>query len=100
MSMCVCICVFTVDSGLTDKQIHDRDVEWLKSADGKSKVHAGIIGTVLDTLCYVHYAVVVAEVTRPSLGVGYEIGRAVAMEKKILCLFRPDSTKRKSPHMN
>ncbi|XP_077341592.1 5-hydroxymethyl-dUMP N-hydrolase-like [Lithobates pipiens] len=49
-----------------DKFIHDRDVEWLQQAD-----------------------VVVAEVTQPSLGVGYELGRAVAMNKKILCLFRP-----------
>ncbi|XP_018423446.1 PREDICTED: 2'-deoxynucleoside 5'-phosphate N-hydrolase 1 [Nanorana parkeri] len=49
-----------------DKFIHDRDVEWLQQAD-----------------------VVVAEVTQPSLGVGYELGRAVAMDKKILCLFRP-----------
>lgn len=36
-------------------------------------------------------AVVVAEVTQPSLGVGYELGRAVDMKKKILCLFRPSS---------
>ncbi|XP_031820675.1 2'-deoxynucleoside 5'-phosphate N-hydrolase 1 isoform X2 [Sarcophilus harrisii] len=35
--------------------------------------------------------VVVAEVTQPSLGVGYELGRAVAMNKRILCLFRPQS---------
>ncbi|CAH2256558.1 2 -deoxynucleoside 5 -phosphate N-hydrolase 1 [Pelobates cultripes] len=32
---------------------------------------------------------VVAEVSQPSLGVGYELGRAVDMNKKILCLFRP-----------
>jgi len=32
---------------------------------------------------------VVAEVTIPSLGVGYEIGRAVAMGKRVLCLNRP-----------
>ena len=32
--------------------------------------------------------VVVAEVTTPSLGVGYEIGSARLMGKKILCLFR------------
>ncbi|KAG9344589.1 hypothetical protein JZ751_011261 [Albula glossodonta] len=51
-----------------DKEIHDRDVEWLVTAD-----------------------VIVAEVTQPSLGVGYELGRAVAMHKKILCLFRPSS---------
>uniref|UniRef100_A0A8C9V6U4 2'-deoxynucleoside 5'-phosphate N-hydrolase 1 n=1 Tax=Scleropages formosus TaxID=113540 RepID=A0A8C9V6U4_SCLFO len=47
---------------------HDRDVQWLHAAD-----------------------VVVAEVTQPSLGVGYELGRAVAMRKRILCLFRPSS---------
>lgn len=34
---------------------------------------------------------VVAEVTQPSLGVGYELGRAVALNKPILCLFRPQS---------
>jgi len=39
--------------------------------------------------------VVVAEVTQPSLGVGYEIGRAVAMNKKILCLYRPQEGKSK-----
>jgi len=51
-----------------DKFIHDRDLEWLNMSD-----------------------VVVAEVTQPSLGVGYELGRAVTMKKRILCLFRPSS---------
>uniref|UniRef100_A0A673T5T4 2'-deoxynucleoside 5'-phosphate N-hydrolase 1 n=1 Tax=Suricata suricatta TaxID=37032 RepID=A0A673T5T4_SURSU len=37
------------------------------------------------------FPVVVAEVTQPSLGVGYELGRAVALNKRILCLFRPQS---------
>ncbi|KPP77616.1 2'-deoxynucleoside 5'-phosphate N-hydrolase 1-like [Scleropages formosus] len=55
-------------AALEDKAIHDRDVQWLHAAD-----------------------VVVAEVTQPSLGVGYELGRAVAMRKRILCLFRPSS---------
>jgi nucleoside 2-deoxyribosyltransferase len=32
--------------------------------------------------------VVVAEVTQPSLGVGYEIGQAEAMGKRILCVYR------------
>ena len=49
-----------------DKEIHDRDLAWLKEAD-----------------C------LVAEVTRPSLGVGYEIAKAIGWEKPILCLFRP-----------
>ena len=33
--------------------------------------------------------VVVAEVTQPSLGVGYEIGRTVELGKPLLCLYRP-----------
>ena len=33
----------------------------------------------------------IAEVTQPSLGVGYEIGRAIERGKLILCLFRPAS---------
>lgn len=41
-------------------------------------------------------AVLVAEVTQVSLGVGYEIGRAVAMSKPILCLYRPQVDKSKS----
>uniref|UniRef100_A0A8C6TEI8 2'-deoxynucleoside 5'-phosphate N-hydrolase 1 n=1 Tax=Neogobius melanostomus TaxID=47308 RepID=A0A8C6TEI8_9GOBI len=51
-----------------DKEIHDRDVDWLRQSH-----------------------VVVAEVTQPSLGVGYELGRAVDMNKQVLCLFRPES---------
>lgn len=56
------------DDGPTDKYIHDRDLDWLQSSD-----------------------VLVAEVTSVSMGVGYEIGRAVETGKKILCLFRPES---------
>ena len=52
----------------SEREVHDRDLAWLKSAD-----------------------VVVAEVTTPSLGVGYEIARACAWKKPVLCLFRPDS---------
>lgn len=48
-----------------DKEIHDRDISWLREAD-----------------C------LVAEVTTPSLGVGYEVGRAVEWGKPILCLYR------------
>lgn len=52
---------------LTDDVIHDRDLRWLRRAD-----------------------VVVAEVTTPSLGVGYEIGRAVTLGKPVLCCYRTD----------
>ncbi|MDT4896125.1 MAG: 2-deoxynucleoside 5-phosphate N-hydrolase [Acidobacteriota bacterium] len=49
-----------------DQKIHDRDLAWLKQAD-----------------------YLVAEVTAPSLGVGYEIGKATEWGKPVLCLFRP-----------
>ena len=49
-----------------DKWIHDRDLAWLKSSD-----------------------YVVAEVTTPSLGVGFEIGKSTEWGTPTLCLFRP-----------
>ena len=49
-----------------DHKIHDRDLEWLKSSD-----------------------YLVAEVTTPSLGVGYEIGKATEWGLPVLCLYRP-----------
>ena len=61
------------DKGEVDKApevVHERNVNWLKEAD-----------------------VVVAEVTVKSLGVGYELGLAVAWKKKILCLFREEEIK-------
>lgn len=52
------------ESGLNDSTIHDRDLEWLADAE-----------------------ILVAEVTAPSLGVGYEIGRATAWSMPIVCLY-------------
>ena len=49
----------------TDEDIFNRDLKWLKSAD-----------------------IVVAEVTTPSLGVGYELGIAEKMDLPVLCLYR------------
>ena len=56
------------DRVLSDKEIHDRDLQWIVESD-----------------------MLVAEVTVPSLGVGYEIGRAIEMGKPVLCLFRQGS---------
>ena len=42
---------------------------------------------------WVTFAAIVAEVTQPSLGVGYELGQGTAMGKKILCLYRPQPDK-------
>lgn len=57
-------------SHLSDSFIHDRDLEWLRSAD-----------------------VVVAEVTTPSLGVGYEIATAVHEKTPVLALHRGERSR-------
>jgi hypothetical protein len=59
--------------GAPDREIHDRDIAWLRQSD-----------------------VIVAEVTSPSLGVGYEIGRAVEWGRRIICLYRPSPGRRLS----
>jgi 2'-deoxynucleoside 5'-phosphate N-hydrolase len=61
------------DDGPNDRYIHDRDMAWLAKCD-----------------------IVVAEVSTPSLGVGYELGYAVAMKKPVLCLHRSESGRRLS----
>jgi hypothetical protein len=55
---------------LSDQQIYDRDLEWLRSCD-----------------C------LVAEVTQPSLGVGFEIGKATEWDVQVLCLYRPSESR-------
>ena len=54
------------EKGGIDIAIYKRDIKWLQSADA-----------------------VVAEVTTPSLGVGYELGIAEKLKKPVLCLYRP-----------
>lgn len=51
------------ETELSDKEIHDRDLKWIEECD-----------------------VIVAEVTNPSLGVGYEIRYGIETGKRILCL--------------
>ncbi len=58
---------------LDDYGIYELDTGWLKDAD-----------------------VLVAEVSSPSLGVGYEIGHIEAMGKPILCLYRRQEGRRLS----
>jgi len=59
------------ESNTNDKDIHDRDMELLLESD-----------------------LVIAEVTNPSLGVGYEIGRAIEHNKPIICIYRELENKR------
>ena len=61
------------EDGRVDHYIHDRDMDWLLQSD-----------------------VIVAEVTTPSLGVGYEIGRAIENGIETICLYRPQENKRLS----
>ncbi len=60
----------------TDEQIYERDCSWIREAD-----------------------FIVAEVTNPSLGVGYEIGYAESLKKPIVCLYK-ESEKRISAMIN
>jgi nucleoside 2-deoxyribosyltransferase len=61
------------ETTLSDKEIFERDMNWIKESD-----------------------IVIAEVTVPSLGVGYELGQAESMNKKIICLYREIENKRLS----
>ncbi len=61
------------EDGPTDEWIYNRDMSWIKEAD-----------------------VLVAEVSTPSLGVGYEIANAENMKMKTLCLYRTQEGKKLS----
>ena len=55
--------VFEIEKNNSEEDIYIRDINWIKECD-----------------------IVVAEVSTPSLGVGYEISYAEHLEKKIVCL--------------
>ena len=53
---------------ISENAIFERDTEWLRESD-----------------------IIVAEVTQPSLGVGYEIALGESLGKRIICLFKKKS---------
>lgn len=55
------------EHGPKESYIFERDIAWVNESD-----------------------VIVAEVTRPSLGVGYELAYGEHKGKKIMCLYRPE----------
>ena len=61
------------EDGPPDHDIYVRDMAWLHDAD-----------------------LVIAEVTTPSLGVGYEVAWAARSGKPVVCLFRPETGRRLS----
>ena len=56
------------EQDLTAKQIYERDIEWLEKSD-----------------------LVIAEVSIPSLGIGYELGTAEKLGKKVICFYDNNS---------
>lgn len=63
----------TGEAELPREYIYTRDTNWIKECD-----------------------ILVAEVTKPSIGVGYEIGYAESLKKPVYCLFRDVRGKRLS----
>ena len=62
--------VFQHEEEMTDAFIYNQDINWLLESD-----------------------IVIAEVTQPSLGVGYELAFAEAKGKRTVCLFNAGSDK-------
>lgn len=54
---------------ITSTEIYNRDVSWINECD-----------------------ILIAEVTVPSLGVGYEIGYAESLNKRIICIYQNDES--------
>ena len=59
--------VFELEKDLTLEERYTRDIEWIKECD-----------------------ILVAEVSTPSLGVGYEISYAESLGKRIICVYDKD----------
>ena len=57
--------IFELDSQISDIEIFERDIAWLNESQ-----------------------FIVAEVSQPSLGVGFEIATALSKGKKVLCLYK------------
>ncbi len=53
------------EAGVTPREVYERDIAWIRASDA-----------------------MIAEVSTPSLGVGYEIATAVHLKKPTLCLHR------------
>lgn len=60
--------VMSVERTVDPNEVYQRDIDWLQSCD-----------------------VVVAEVSTPSHGVGYEIAYALCLHKPVLCLYAQDA---------
>ncbi len=57
--------VLEVEAVVSPREVYERDVSWIRNADA-----------------------LIAEVSVPSHGVGYEIGFALSIDKRVLCLLQ------------
>lgn len=61
------------ETNISLEEVYERDVKWIQECD-----------------------LFIAEVTQVSLGVGYELAYAESLGKKIICLYRPDPSRKLS----
>jgi len=61
------------ETDISLEEVYQRDVKWIQECD-----------------------LFIAEVTQVSLGVGYELAYAESLGKKIICLYRPDPSRKLS----
>ena len=61
------------ETDISLEEVYTRDVKWIQESD-----------------------IFIAEVTQVSLGVGYELAYAESLGKRIICLYRPDPSRKLS----
>ena len=60
--------IMTLEHSIDPDEVYERDIDWLQSCDA-----------------------VIAEVSTPSHGVGYEIAYALCIDKPVLCLYAQEA---------
>ncbi|HEY0220959.1 MAG TPA: nucleoside 2-deoxyribosyltransferase [Candidatus Paceibacterota bacterium] len=65
--------LYAKSSSRSATDIYNEDMNWLRESD-----------------------IVIAEVSHPSLGVGYEIGQAESLGKPVICFYKPEEGKKLS----
>ena len=65
--------IFEIDSEIKEHAVFNRDMRWINESN-----------------------IIVAEVSTPSLGVGFEIATALNQGKKVLCLFKNQNDRKLS----
>ncbi len=96
----------SIRGGSEDAELYQKLIQHLKQYGqvltehivDKTTTHMGSAGNVEDIFekdmeMLKQSDIVVAEVTVPSLGVGFEIAEGIRLGKRILCLYRPEEDK-------